>query len=119
VRHPAAVIVMNLPSLDKYEPEIKSGGVLVVNSSMVNRPVTRPDIKVVVIPGNEIAESLGDKRMTNMVLLGGLLANLPVLPVEAVEKALQDHLPARHHKLLPMNFKALRQGASYLAEAVK
>jgi len=119
VRHPSAVIVMNLPSLDKYESEIKSGGVLVVNSSMVNRPVTRPDIKVVVIPGNEIAESLGDKRMTNMVLLGGLLANLPVLPVEAVEKALQDHLPARHHKLLPMNFKALRQGASYLAEAVK
>jgi 2-oxoglutarate ferredoxin oxidoreductase subunit gamma len=119
VRHPSAVIVMNLPSLDKYESEIKSGGVLVVNSSMVNRPVTRPDIKVVVIPGNEIAESLGDKRMTNMVLLGGLLANLPVLPVESVEKALQDHLPARHHKLLPMNFKALRQGASYLAEAVK
>ncbi len=119
VRHPSAVIVMNLPSLDKYESEIKSGGVLVVNSSMVNRPVTRPDIKVVVIPGNEIAELLGDKRMTNMVLLGGLLANLPVLPVEAVEKALQDHLPARHHKLLPMNFKALRQGASYLAEAVK
>jgi 2-oxoglutarate ferredoxin oxidoreductase subunit gamma len=119
VRHPSAVIAMNLPSLDKYESEIKSGGVLVVNSSMVNRPVTRPDIKVVVIPGNEIAESLGDKRMTNMVLLGGLLANLPVLPVESVEKALQDHLPARHHKLLPMNFKALRQGASYLAEAVK
>jgi 2-oxoglutarate ferredoxin oxidoreductase subunit gamma len=119
VRHPSAVIVMNLPSLDKYESEIKSGGVLVVNSSMVNRPVTRPDIKVVVIPGNEIAESLGDKRMTNMVLLGGLLANLPVLPVESVEKALQDHLPARHHKLLPMNFKALRQGASYLAEALK
>ncbi len=119
VRHPSAVIVMNLPSLDKYEPEIKSGGVLVVNSSMVNRAVTRPDIQVVVIPGNEVAEALGDKRMTNMVLLGGLLANLPVLPVEAVEKALQDHLPERHHKLLPLNFKALRQGAAYLAEAVK
>jgi len=52
--------------------------------------------------------------MTNMVLLGGLLANLPVLEVESIEKALKEHLPARHHKLLPMNFKALRQGASYL-----
>ena len=119
VRHPAAVIAMNLPSLDKYEQEIKSGGVLVVNSSMVNRSVTRPDIKVLMIPGNAIAESLSDKRMTNMVLLGGLLANLPVLTVESIEKALQEHLPARHHKLLPMNFKALRQGAFYLAEAVK
>jgi 2-oxoglutarate ferredoxin oxidoreductase subunit gamma len=119
VRHPAAVVAMNLPSLDKYEYEIKAGGVLVVNSSMVNRSVTRPDIRAVMIPGNEIAESLGDKRMTNMVLLGGLLANLPVLEVASIEKALQEHLPARHHKLLPMNFKALRQGAAYLAEVVK
>ncbi len=120
VRHPAAVIAMNLPSLDKYESEVKAGGVLVVNSSMVNRSVTRQDIKVVTIPGNEIAESLGDKRMTNMVLLGGLLANLPAtVPVESIEKALEEHLPARHHKLLPMNFKALRQGAGYLAEPAK
>jgi 2-oxoglutarate ferredoxin oxidoreductase subunit gamma len=119
VRHPAAVVAMNLPSLDKYEQEIRAGGVLVVNSSMVNRSVTRSDIRAVMIPGNEIAESLGDKRMTNMVLLGGLLANLPVLEVASIEKALQEHLPARHHKLLPMNFKALRQGAAYLAEVVK
>ncbi len=119
VRHPTAVIAMNLPSLDKYEDEIMSGGVLVVNSSMVNRSITRPDIKVVAIPGNEIAELLGDKRMTNMVLLGGLLANLPVLAVESIQKALEEHLPARHHKLLPMNFKALQQGAGYLAEAVR
>ena len=119
VRHPTAVVAMNLPSLDKYENEIKPGGVLVVNSSMINRSVARSDIKVVMIPGNEVAESLGDKRMTNMVLIGGLLANLPVLTVESLEKALQEHLPARHHKLLPMNFKALRQGAAYLAETVK
>ena len=86
---------------------------------MVNRSPTRQDIKVVMIPGNEIAESLGDKRMTNMVLLGGLLANLPVLAVESIEKALKEHLPERHHKLLPLNYKALRQGAAYLAETVK
>jgi len=119
VRHPTAVIAMNLPSLDKYENEIKAGGVLVVNSSMVNRSVARTGIKVVTIPGNEIAESLGDKRMTNMVLLGGLLANLPVLAVESIEKALKDHLPERHHKLLPLNYQALHQGATYLAEPVK
>ena len=113
VRNPAAVIAMNLPSLDKYESEIKPGGVLVVNSSMVNRSVTRMDVKVVMIPGNEIAKSLSDQRIANMVMLGGLLANLPVLTVESVEKALQEHLPARHHKLLPLNYEALRRGAAY------
>jgi 2-oxoglutarate ferredoxin oxidoreductase subunit gamma len=119
VRNPAAVIAMNLPSLDKYEPEIRSGGVLVVNASMINRSVVRTDIKVVMIPGNEIAESLSDQRITNMVMVGGLLANLNVLGVESVEKALQEHLPARHHKLLPVNFEALRRGAAFVAEMVR
>ena len=105
---------MNLPSLDKYEPLVVPGGVLVVNTSMVNRPVQRTDLRTVLISGSDIAESLGDKRMTNMVLLGGLLANLPLMPIEALKKALAIHLPERHHKLLPMNFKALRMGATYL-----
>jgi 2-oxoglutarate ferredoxin oxidoreductase subunit gamma len=117
VRNPTAAIVMNLPSLDKYEAAVKPGGVLVVNSSMVNRPVRRTDIRSAAIPGNEIAESLGDKRMTNMVLLGGLLANLPILPVEALEKALAEHLPARHQRLLPLNCQALRQGATFVVPA--
>ena len=115
VRHPKAAIAMNLPSLDKYEPLVMPGGVLVVNSSMVNREVRRKDIVTVAIPANEIAERLGDKRMTNMVLLGGLLANLPVLPVKSLEKALEEHLPARHHKLLPLNYQALREGTTYLS----
>jgi 2-oxoglutarate ferredoxin oxidoreductase subunit gamma len=118
VRHPSAVIAMNLPSLDKYEATLTPGGVLVINSSMVNRDVRRADIRSVVIPANEIAEALGDKRMTNMVLLGSLLANLPILPIQALEKALEEHLPARHHKLLPSNYKALRQGATYLCHEV-
>jgi len=113
VRNPTAVIAMNLPSLDKYEPLIKPGGVLVVNKSMVDRTPVRKDIKTVMIPANEIAEKLGDKRMTNMVLLGGLLANLPVLPIKAVETALKEHLPARHQKLLPMNHQALQEGGAF------
>jgi len=118
VAHPAVVIAMNLPSLDKYEPTVKEGGLLVVNSSMVDRSPTRTDIHWVMVPGNEIAEELGDKRMTNMVLLGAMLANVPLLPLEAVEKSLREHLPERHHKLLPTNYKALRDGAKFLAEKV-
>lgn len=113
VRNPMAVIAMNEPSLDKYEPLVKPGGVLVLNSSMSNRSAKRTDITVVSLPANELAEELGDKRMMNMVMLGALLAHLPVLPVEAIEKALREHLPERHHKLLPQNYKALRKGAEY------
>ncbi len=58
----------------------------------------------------------GDKRLMNMVALGAMLALLPVLPVAAIEKALEDHLPARHKKLLPVNFTALRQGADFASK---
>ena len=118
VRHPAVVVAMNLPSLDKYEPLVKAGGYLIVNASMVDRAVTRTDIHTVLVPANEISESLGSKKMTNMVLLGALLANVPLLPLEAVEKSLREHLPEKHHKLLPMNYQALREGAKHVAEKV-
>ncbi len=115
VSDPQAVIAMNLPSLDKYEGKVRPGGVLVVSESMVDRAVSRQDIKVVMVKANEIAEELGDKRMMNMVLLGALIANLPVIPLEAIEKALAGHLPERHHKMLPKNYEALKRGAAHLA----
>ncbi len=115
VRNPKAVIAMNLPSLDKYEPSVQKGGLLVINGSMVNRVVTRTDIRSVVLPANDIAEELGDRKLTNMVLLGALLGNLDVLPLDALKKALKEHLPERHHKLLPLNYQALEKGASFKA----
>jgi 2-oxoglutarate ferredoxin oxidoreductase subunit gamma len=113
VRNPQAVLALNLPSFDKYEPMIRPGGTLIVNASLVNRPVTRQDIESVSIPANEIAESLGDKRLTNIVMVGALLEKLPVLTIETVEKTLENHLPERHRRLLPLNVKALRAGADY------
>ncbi len=115
VRSPWGVVAMNLPSLDKYEPTVRPGGVLVLNSSLMNRPAYRTDIKVVSVPANELAEQLGDRRLANMVLLGGLLANLPVISLEQVEEAIRSHTPARHQRLLPLNLQALRQGATFLA----
>jgi 2-oxoglutarate ferredoxin oxidoreductase subunit gamma len=114
VRHPRAVIAMNMPSFDKYEPLIVEGGSLIVNASLVDRSVQRQDIHAVAIPANEIAESLGDKRMTNIVMVGALLYHLPVLPLTAIEDALRNHLPDRHQKLLPLNFQSLRAGAEFV-----
>jgi 2-oxoglutarate ferredoxin oxidoreductase subunit gamma len=113
VQNPPAVIVMNLPSLDKYEPAVKSGGVLVVNSSMVDREVTRSDITWVAIPCNEIAEEVGDRRMANMVATGALLALMPVLTLKEIEAALNAHMPGRHKHLLSKNVEALKRGAEY------
>jgi 2-oxoglutarate ferredoxin oxidoreductase subunit gamma len=119
VRLPTVVIAMNLPSLEKYESQVKPGGLLIVNSSIIDEEVQRKDIRVVRVPGNEIAERNGDQRMTNMVMLGALIANQPVMPLEALEKALKEHLPIRHHRLLPSNYQSLREGAKYLAQPVQ
>jgi len=66
------------------------------------------------VDANVAAEKLGDQKMANMVLVGALLANLPFLPVESIEKALKAHLPERHHKLLPKNYEALEMGAHFI-----
>ena len=113
VRNPQAVMSFNLPSFDKYEPLVIPGGTLIANSSLINRPFERDDIVSVKIPANEIAEALGDRRLVNMVMLGAMLDKCPVLSLDSIEKALQSHLPERHMHLLPANFKALRQGATY------
>lgn len=119
VRHPKVLMAFNLPSLDKYESSVAEGGLLVVNSSMIERSIDRKNIRTVSLPANEIAESLGDKRLTNMVMLGAMLANQTVLPLEALEKALENHIPERHKKLLPSNIAALKKGAEFKAVAVK
>ena len=110
VKNPPLVIALNLPSFDKYEPMMQTGGTLVVNQSMVDRGAKRDDINVVFVSANEIAEQIGDKKLTNMVTVGALLAALPEVTLETLEGALKAHLPARHQHLLPKNYEALRRG---------
>lgn len=119
VRNPRAALVFNLPSFDKYEPLVQPGGILIANASLVNRSFSRQDINAVMVPANEIAEALGDKRLMNMVMLGALLEALPVLSFAAIEATLQAHLPERHKHLLPMNFQALQKGAEQTRECLQ
>jgi 2-oxoglutarate ferredoxin oxidoreductase subunit gamma len=113
VRNPGAGVIMNLPSLDKYEARMTAGGVLIVNASLINREVARTDLNAVMIPAQEIAETIGNRRLTNIVMLGALLQKYPILPAEVIEQALDTHLPERHRKMLPLNIEALRQGAAF------
>lgn len=113
-RHPQALIAMNRPSLDKYENQVDANGVLLVDSTMVNRTPQRTDLKTLIVPANEIAEKFGNKRMANMVMVGALLTNMPVLKIEALEQSLREHLPSRHQHLLAPNSQALREGAKFI-----
>ena len=114
--HPRAVIALNLPSLDKYEPLVAPGGFLIVNESMVNRQPTRTDIHWLMIPVNNIARELGNERVANMVLLGALEANMKALPDGALERALQAHTAERLKKFIGMNIEAMHRGAEYKAD---
>lgn len=116
VKYPKAVLAMNLPSLDKYEPLMATGGCLIVNQSMVNRAVTRADLRVVVLPANAIAMEIGNERATNMVMLGALMANMDILPEGALERALKAHTSQRLQKFVDMNTRALARGAEYRAK---
>ena len=116
VKYPKAVLAMNLPSLDKYEPLMAAGGCLIVNQSMVNRAVTRADLRVVVLPANAIAMEIGNERATNMVMLGALMANMDILPEGALERALKAHTSQRLQKFVDMNTRALARGAEYRAK---
>jgi len=110
VKNPPLAIALNLPSFDKYEPLMQAGGTLVVNQSMVDRGAQRNDVHALLIPCNEIAEEIGDKKLLNMVAMGALLSALPEVKLQDMEKALEGHLPARHKHLLPKNFEALKRG---------
>ena len=117
-RNPYAVIALNLPSVDKYENVIQEGGIMIANQSLMNRDLHREDIIGIMIPVSEIAEDLGNNQMANMVAVGALLAHLPVLSVEIIEKALKDHLPPRKQQWVPANAEALERGYEFARQAV-
>jgi len=111
VRHPGAVVALNYPSVQKYEPLIAPGGLLLYNSSLALRPPARADIRCAPVPASNIAAELGNPRLLNMAMLGALLQITGVLPIETVEKSLEAHLPARRRDMLEANKLALRRGA--------
>ena len=116
VRYPDAVVALNLPSVDKYEFLVPDDGVLIANSSLVNREIERKSIRSIMIPANDIAEELGLSRLANMIMVGALAAAKPFLPLDVIKKALEDHIPERHQKTLPMNFEAMDKGYKFAQE---
>ena len=103
-------IVLNQPSLDKFESRVKSGGVLIYDDYGIHRAPTRKDINVYKIEAMDESMKMNNTKVFNMIILGGLLKISPMVHIENVMKGLKKSLPERHHKLLPMNEEAIIRG---------
>lgn len=112
VRHPQTAIIFNQPSYDKFVPMVAPGGFVAYNASMITPGSPRNDLTELAVKAVETADEIGDRQLTNMVLLGAALTAHPLLPLEAIEQALRLHLPARHQHRLQKNFTALERGAA-------
>ncbi len=111
VRHPTIAVVLNLPSMEKYEPLVKPGGLLIVNSSLIPLTSERRDIRTLYVAASDIATELGNPRMANMVILGALIGATNVVALETVAQQLDEHLSQRQRKWLEPNIAALKKGA--------
>jgi len=116
-RNPSMAAVFNNPSLEKYEPLVKPGGLLVINASLMVSPLTRDDLEIVSIPATALAADLGDVKVANMILLGALLARRPLVALASVEAVLAEKLGARKAHMQALNLRALAQGMA-LAQGV-
>jgi 2-oxoglutarate ferredoxin oxidoreductase subunit gamma len=109
IKSPRILLALNLPSLDKFEDAVRPGGVILVNTSLVNRDPVRTDVKVVKVAANDIANDLGNPRGMNMVALGAFVGATGVVALAEVEALVRDTF-ARKPALVDVNLKSLHAG---------
>ena len=109
-------IVLNQPSLEKFEPKIKPGGILIYDGFGIINPPTRKDITIYRIDAMDKAAEMKNSKVFNMIILGGLLKVAPVVSNKGVEKALFKTLPERHHALIPLNMQAIEEGGKIIQQ---
>ena len=107
-------IVLNQPSLEKFEPKLKPGGILIYDAYGIITPPTRKDITVYRIDAMDKAAEMKNAKVFNMIVLGGLLKVAPVVSTNGVEKALYKTLPERHHAMIPLNMQAIEEGGKII-----
>jgi Pyruvate:ferredoxin oxidoreductase and related 2-oxoacid:ferredoxin oxidoreductases, gamma subunit len=103
-------IILNQPSLDKFESKVKPGGILIYDGYGIHTPVKRTDIEVYRVDAMDAVTAMQNEKAFNMLILGGLLKVSPMVKIENVLLGLKKSLPERHHKLIPMNEAAIKKG---------
>jgi 2-oxoglutarate ferredoxin oxidoreductase subunit gamma len=115
VERPHSAIVMNQPSLVKYEPRILTKGLLLINSSLVNlKGVSRTDIEILPVPVNDIAQENGNPKLANMVALGAFVEKTKLVQMTSLVESFEKVLDARYHPLIPSNIQAIQKGAEFI-----
>lgn len=109
-------IILNQPSLEKFEKSVKPGGILIFDPNGVLTPPTRKDIRKFSVAGHDASIAMNNPKTMNMIILGGVLKASPMVSIESVMTGLKKTLPERHHKLLPLNEEAINKGMSILQE---
>jgi 2-oxoglutarate ferredoxin oxidoreductase subunit gamma len=118
VSRPTTAIVLNNPSFEKFEPKVKSGGFLIIDTSLVTSKSCREDLKSIPIDATKLAIELGNKRIANMILLGAFLEQTQALRMESVMWALKKVLSEEKYHLVEINAKALEKGKEIAASSV-
>ncbi len=111
-----SAIVLNQPSMDKFAPRIKPGGLLLYESGNIFKPATRDDIDIIGIPATTEALKMKNAKTMNMIMLGAYLQLKPVVKNESILEALAKVLPEKYHHLLPINQEALELGEALARE---
>ena len=114
VSAPDVLVAMNLPSLDKYESTVVPGGLILADSTLIERKVTRDDVKVVYIPATRMAGENGIPTLANMIIVGKMLSELNDFGDDSIEAALAKVVSAKRADMLDANRKALKLGAEYI-----
>ena len=109
IRNPKHLVAMNRPSLEKFAPSVKAGGVIFINSSLISIDAGRDDVDVIRVPIIEIAKALGNVKAANIVALAAFVSRSKVVGFDSLQKAVKDKF-AQKEKLIPLNMKALEEG---------
>ena len=113
VDHPDVLMVMNRPSLDKYESAVRPGGMIFVDSTLIDRRVERTDVTTFYVPATAMASESGITTLANMILTGKILKELGQFDMADVENALRKVVSAKHPEMYEVNLKALTMGRDY------
>lgn len=115
VQNPNVLMVMNTPSLDKYEKSVAPGGRIFVDSTLISRKVEREDVEVFYIPATKMASDMGMPTLANMILLGAIVKATGCITDEGMLAGLNKIIPAKKANLLDANLKCIQAGKDFLA----
>ncbi len=115
IRTPDALLIMNKASLERFEPMLKPGGLLIMNTSLIKTSPKRSNIEIIKVKATDIAKELGNSQVANIVMFGTLIAGTGIIKPDTVPIALKQIMPEHRREIIPLNKKAFNRGLEKIA----